>query len=346
MNAKKPQPIALAAVATALGMAFGVPPASAADYYERKTIDFIVGGEIGGGIDIYSRVVARHLGRHIPGNPGIVVRNMPGASSARAGYHVAMVAPKNGLTIGAMMPGAIVGPLLDDRADKSFDPSKLVYIGTADVSVGICVTMDKSKTRTFADARSRKTTMGAQAPGALSYDLAYLAKHTTGAQFDIIPGYKGSAHITLAMERGEIDGFCGWNWSSAKTQKPEWMRDNKLNFLAQIGLQENDELTKRGVAPIWQFVTSDENRKIAQVVVSQQGFSRPYLVGPGTSAELVTILRTAFDATTRDPQFLADAEKGRLDVSPLSGAKVQELVEAFYATPRDIIEKARAAIRP
>jgi tripartite-type tricarboxylate transporter receptor subunit TctC len=342
----KPRKSIDALIAIAAGIVILAAPASAADYYERKTIDFIVGGEIGGGIDIYSRVVARHLGRHIPGNPAIIVRNMPGASSARAGYHVSMVAPKNGLTIGAMMPGAIVGPLLDDKADKSFDPSKLVYIGTADVSVGICVTMDKSKTRTFADARSRKTTMGAQAPGALSYDLAYLVKHTTGAQFEIIAGYKGSAHITLAMERGEIDGFCGWNWSSAKTQKPEWMRDNKLNFLAQIGLEENAELTQRGVAPIWRFMTSDENRKVAEVVVSQQGFSRPYLVGPGTPAELVTILRTAFDATMRDPQFVADAEKGRLDVSPLSGANVQELVQAFYATPKDIIEKARAAIRP
>ena len=111
-------------------------------------------------------------------------------------------------------------------------------------------------------------------------------------------------------------------------------------------MQENAELTQRGVPPIWQFMTSDENRRIAEVVLSQQGFSRPYLVGPGTPPELVTILRTAFDATMRDPQFLADAEKGRLDVSPLSGAKVQELVQAFYATPKDIVEKARAAIRP
>jgi tripartite-type tricarboxylate transporter receptor subunit TctC len=321
-------------------------PARAADYYEHKTIDFVVGGETGGGIDIYSRAVARHLGRHIPGHPTIVVKNMPGASSARAGYHVANVAPKDGLTIGAMMPGAVVGPLLDDKADKSFDPSKLIYLGTADVSVGICVTMNISKTRTFEDARSRKTTMGGQAPGALSQDIAYLVKNTTGAQFAVIAGYKGSAHITLAMERGEIDGFCGWNWSSAKTQKPEWIRDNKLNFLAQIGLEENDELTRKGVPPIWRFMTSAENRKIAEVILLQQGFSRPYLVGPGTPAELVTILRAAFDATMRDPQFLADAEKARLDVSPLPGAKVQELVQGFFATPKDILEKARAAIRP
>jgi tripartite-type tricarboxylate transporter receptor subunit TctC len=331
--------------AVAIASLFAVP-AKSADYYERKTIDFIVGGEIGGGIDIYSRAVARHLARHIPGNPQIVIRNMPGAGSARAGYHVAMVAPKNGLTIGAMMPGAVVGPLLDDKADKSFDPSKLIYLGTADVTVGICVTMNISKTRTFQDARSRKTSMGGQAPGALSFDMAYLVKNTTGAQFDVIAGYKGSSHIALAMERGEVDGFCGWNWSSAKTQKPEWIRDNKLNFLAQVGLQENAELSQRGVPPIWQFMTSPENKRIAEVVISQQGFSRPYLVGPGTPPELVSILRNAFEATMRDPQFLADAKKSGLDVSSLPGAKVQELVEAFYATPKDIIEKARVAIRP
>jgi tripartite-type tricarboxylate transporter receptor subunit TctC len=340
--AKRSAP-AVAAVVSTLVLAI---PAGAADYFERKTIDLIAGGEIGGGVDIYARAVARHLGRSIPGNPTIVVKNMIGASSGRAGYHVSMVAPKNGLTIAAMMPGAIVGPLLDDKADTSFDPSKLIYLGTANVGAGVCVTMDISKTRTFEDARNRKTTMGGQAPGALSYDIAYLLKHTTGAQFDVISGYKGSAHITLAMERGEIDGFCGWNWSSVKSQKPEWLRDNKLHFLAQIGLQENAELTQRGVTPIWRFMTNDENKQIAEIILLQQSFERPFVIAPDTPAELATTLRTAFDATMRDPKFLADAEKIRLDISPLSGPQVQNLVQAFYATPKNIVDKARAAIRP
>jgi tripartite-type tricarboxylate transporter receptor subunit TctC len=321
-------------------------PVGAADFYAGKTIEVIVGGAAAGGVDLYARAVARHLPHHIPGNPTIVVKNLPGASGARAGYHVAMVAPGNGLTIGAITPGAIVGPLLDDKAKTTFDPSRLIYLGTTNAGVGICATMSASGTKTFADALKRKTVLGAQGPGAVSYDIAYLVKNLTGAQYNIVTGYNGSTHFLLAMERGEIDGICGWNWSSAKSQKPDWLRDKKLNLLLQTGASDDDELTQMGVPSLSKFISGDEHRRIAEFILAQKGFERPLLVGPGTPSELVKILRTAFDATMRDPQFLAEMKKGRLDVSPASGARVQELVRAFYATPKDIVAKARAAIRP
>jgi hypothetical protein len=148
------------------------------------------------------------------------------------------------------------------------------------------------------------------------------------------------------MERGEVDGMCGWDWSSAKSQKPEWIRDNKVNLIAQLGPTEDAELTKLGAPQLWTYMKDEQTRRVYEMVVSQQAFTRPYFIATGTPPELVTILRTAFDATMKDPQLIADAEKTRIDISPVPGARVQELVQKFYATPPDIVELARKAIRP
>ena len=333
----------IAVVAAALILTM---PATAEDYYTDKTINMIVGGAPGGGVDRYARLVARHLPQHIPGAPTIVVKNMPGASGARAGYYVAVVAPDDGLTIGAITPGAIVGPLLTGKSKAAFDPSKQIYLGTTNAGVGIFATMNSSKTKTFADALNQKTVLGAQGPGAVSFDFAYLVKNTAGAKFDIVTGYNGSTHFLLAMERGEIDGICGWNWSSAKSQRPDWIREKKINLLLQVGMREVEELSKMGVPTIWKYIQGDEDRKIARFVLAQKGFERPLMVRQGTSPERVQILRSAFDATMRDPEFLAEAEKGRLDLDLASGTEVQEQIDAFYATPKDIVEKARAKIKP
>jgi tripartite-type tricarboxylate transporter receptor subunit TctC len=321
-------------------------PADAYDFYAGKTVDFIVGNAPGGGFDIYARAIAQHLGRHISGNPTIVVKNMPGAGGARVGHHISAVAPKDGLTIGAIMPGTIMGPLLDDKPDTSFDPAKVAYLGTANTGTYICVTFDHSKTKTFEQALTQKTIMGGIAAGNSTNDIANLVKRMTGAQFDLISGYKGTVDVALAIERGELDGVCGWNWSSAKSQKPDWIGAHKLNFLAQIGLQPNPELTRMGAPEIWPYIKNDESRKVVEVVVSQQAFERPYFIAQGTPVDLVTTLRTAFDTTMRDPQFLADAGKMSIDVSPLPGAQLQEMVQKLYDTPKAILEQARRAIRP
>jgi tripartite-type tricarboxylate transporter receptor subunit TctC len=336
----------LGLIGAAAGVALTAAPAVAADYYAGKAIDLIVSNAPGGGFDIYARTIARHLGRHIPGNPTIVVKNMPGAGGARGGYHINTVAPKDGLSIGAIMPGTIMGPLLDEKPETSFDPSKAVYLGTANTGTYICVTLDHAKTRTFEQALNEKTTLGGIASGNSTNDIAYLVRKMTGAKFDLVNGYKGTQEIALAIDRREVDGVCGWNWSSAKSQKPDWIRDHKLNFLAQIGLQPNPELTRLGAPEIWPYIKGDEDRKVTELVVSQQAFERPYFVGPGTPAELVATLRTAFDATMRDPQFIGDAEKTGIDVSPLPGAQLQELVQKLYATPKETIERAKRAIRP
>ena len=340
----KPTPAGLTFALAVAALAAG--PARAADYYAGKTIDLVVGNYPGGGYDIYARTLARHLGRNIPGHPAIVVKNMPGAGSAKAGHHIQAIAAKDGLSIGAVTPGAIIGPLLDDKPEAIFDPVKVTYLGTANAGPRICATYGNTKTRTFDDALRQKTRLGGVSPGDAVHDYAYLIKRTTNAQVDVVAGYKGTLDLALAMERGEVDGACGWDWSSAKAQKPDWIRDGRLHILAQLGPRESAELTRMGVPQIWTYMKDDAARKVHEMVVSQQAFTRPYFIAMGTPAELVTTLRAAFDATMRDPQYLADAEKSRIDVSPLPGATVQELIGKLHATPRAIVEQARAAIRP
>ena len=321
-------------------------PAAAQDYYAGRTIEFVVGGDSGGGYDIYARAVARHLARHIPGNPTIVVKNMPGAGSTRAGIYISTVAPKDGGSVGALMPGAIIGPLLEDKPMAQFDPTRVIYIGTADSGVRVCATFEKSKINSFAAAQKNKAILGASSAGGATRDYAYLHNHTAGTKFDVVTGYKGTVDITLAMERGEVDGLCGWDWSSVKSQKGEWVRDKKLNILVQVGLDPQQELTDMGVPTIWSFIKNENDRRVAELVISQQVFQRSYIVPPGTPPEQIKILRTAFDATVKDQQFLADAAKMKISITPLSGQQVQDLVTKLYSTPRDFVERARTVIKP
>jgi tripartite-type tricarboxylate transporter receptor subunit TctC len=321
-------------------------PARAADFYAGKTIDIIVGSAPGGGYDIYSRAIARHMGQHIPGNPSIIVKNMPGAGSGRAAQFIATIAPKDGTVIGAVFPGAIVNPLLDERANVKYKPVEFAYLGTADNGTRVCATYVNSKIKTFADAQKQKAIAGASAAGGSTKDYALMLNHTAGAKFDVVTGYKGSLDITLAAERGEIDGLCGWDWSSVKSQKPDWLRDHKLNLLVQVSLEPEPELTKLGVPSVWQFISNADDRKAVELVIGQQVFQRPYIAPPGTPADHVEILRKAFMATMQDKDFLADAQKTRIDVTPLPGAKIQDTVAKLYATPAAIVERARRIIKP
>jgi tripartite-type tricarboxylate transporter receptor subunit TctC len=320
-------------------------PAMAEDYYAGKTIDYVVGGNPGGGYDIYSRTVARHINRFIPGNPAVIVKNLPGAGSTKAATFIATVAPKDGTVIGAVFPGAIMDPLLSDRKPK-YDPTKFHYLGTADSGTRLCVTWHTSKTKTLEDAQNRKTILGASQAGGSTRDYAYMHNALNGTKFEVVSGYKGSVDILLAMERGEVEGLCGWDWSSLRGQRPEWLRDKKLNIILQVAVEPEPALTKMGVPTIWKYIKNDEDKKVAELIVSQQIFGRPYILPPGTPPEQVKILRAAFDKTTADPQTLEEAKKSRIDIEPLGGAKVQEVVNRLFSAPKPIIDRAKAVIKP
>jgi tripartite-type tricarboxylate transporter receptor subunit TctC len=336
----------VAATALAAAIMLAPAPAFAADYYAGKSIDLLIGAPAGGGYDIYARALAHHFGRHIPGQPNIVAKNMPGAGSARAAAFVSALAPKDGTAIAAITPGAVMGPLLDDKAEALFDPTKVLYLGTANSGTRICLSRRGSKIKTFDDALTQKASFGGISSNESTREYGYMHKKTAGAQYDVVSGYSGTAEIALALERGEIDGACGWDWSSLKSQRPDWIRDNKVNLLLQAGLEPNPELTRMVVPSVFKYIKNEDDRKAVELIVSQQVFLRSYIAPPGLSRERLDALRSGFDATMKDPQFLDDAEKLRIDISPLSGAKVQDLVQKLYATPKDVVMRARQVITP
>src|SRR5262249_19169304 len=240
---------------------------------------------------------------------------------------------KDGTTIAGIMPGAIMGPLLDERTDAAlFDPTKVLYVGTANSGTRVCVTLKGGRINTFDDVLTQKAKFGGVSTNDSTHEYGYLHKKTAGAQYDVVSGYRGTPDIALAIERGELDGVCGWDWSSFKSQKPDWLRDDKVNVLLQVSLEPHPELTRMGVPTVWKYVKREDDRKVVELVISQTVFHRSYIAPPGTPAEQLNALRAAFDATMQDPMLLEDADKLRVDIAPLSGPKVQEAVDKLYAT--------------
>lgn len=322
------------------------PSGLTADYYAGKSIELLIGAAPGGGYDIYARALARHLGRHIPGLPTIVPKNMPGAGSARAAGFLSTIAPKDGTAIAAITPGAVMGPILDDKAESLFDPTKVFFLGTANNGTRVCLSRAGSQIKTFEDTLTQKASFGSISANKSTREYAYMHKNTSGAQYDVVSGYSGTAAIALALERGEIDGACGWDWSSVKSQRPDWIRDKKINLLAQTGLVPNPELSRMGVPSVFKYVRNEQDRRAVELIVSQEIFLRSYILPAEVPAPLRDSLRAAFDATMMDPLFLEEAARMRIDISPLSGAKVQDLVQRLYETPKQVITRARQLITP
>lgn len=337
----------IAAAVAGVGMAAfaATAGAQAQGMYAGKTVNLVVGSAPGGGYDTYARLFARHLGGHIPGKPNVVVQNMPGAGSTRAAGYLYANAPKDGTNIGLIQPGAIIGPLFDKDVKHTFDPKQLVYLASADSGTRVCITMPNSRIKTFKQAQSEKVIAGAAGRGASSLDYANLHKNTSGAMFNVVPGYKGMADILLAMERGEVDTVCGFDWSSVKAQRPNLVRDRTLNVLVQAAVEKNEELDALGVPDIMSFTKGDDNRAVVELIVSQQSFGRPFVMGPGNPPESVKIMRAAFVSLFKDPALLADAEKVRVDITPATGERVQQVVEKMYSTSPRIIGLAAKAIR-
>jgi len=327
-------------------LAFAFPSLSLAQDFSKKTINIVVGFSAGGGYDVYSRVIARYLPRYIPGQPNVVVQNMPGAGSNKATSFIYSLAPADGTAIGAVAPGAIVAPLLDPGAGVTFDPTKLIYLGSADSLALTCVTLKSSKVQSFEDARTKPSTFGAVSSGSSTFDYAWLHRKTSNAKFEIISGYPGTSDIALAMERGEVDGVCGMDWSSFKSLRPDWLRDKKANVIVQIPPVPNAELNAMNVPEIWKYVETDRDRKIVELVAAQQLFGRPYILPPATPPAIAQTLRVAFEKVLADPDFLQEAAKVGLNITPIDGKAVQDAVEKMFAAPKDVVEAARASIKP
>jgi tripartite-type tricarboxylate transporter receptor subunit TctC len=312
------------------------------DFYRGKTITVIVGYSAGGGYDLYARALSRHMGKHLPGSPNFIVQNITGAGSLNAANNIYNVAPKDGTAFGTFARGLAMEPLIG-TAKVQFDATKFTWLGSGTNEVSVCATWHTSPVKTWADALKTQFTVGGEGAGSDPDTFATLVRNTFGAKLKLVSGYPGTSDIVLAIERGEVDGRCGWSWSSVKSTRAAWITENKLNFLVHLSQAKAPELPH---IPLISDFANDRQKQILKVVLGRQVMGRPFAAPPGVPEDRKQALRKAFDETLKDPAFLAEADKLKLDVNPVTGAEIDRLVADIYGTPKDIVEETRKAIAP
>ena len=310
--------------------------ADPADFYRGKTVEILVGFSPGGGYDAYARALARSIGSHIPGNPQVVVKNFTGAGSLRLARFLQEAAPRDGLTFGTFDNALLVSPLVKDGVN--FDPSKLSWIGTASTDLQICVTWSAGPTKTVEDIRKLGSVFGATGRDDIRYISADVLRKVIGANVKIVPGYPGTSDIRLALEKSEIGGECE-SWQSLKATKPDWIKDKKINIVVQFGIQRDRELPD--VPLMGDYARSPTELEALRLIFSPSEAGRPFAGPPAVPADRLDALRRAFDATMKDPEFLAITEKQNLDLDPRPGEKTEEFLRRAYASPPAVIETAR-----
>jgi len=315
-----------------------------AQFYQGKQIRLVIGSSAGGGYDTYARLIARHMPKYIPGNPTIVPANMPGAASNTAAAHIYNAAPKDGTVIGALQTAAVLDPLFGDRARMQHDASKFIYLGSATVDYYICIARADAAVKAFPDLLATELVIGASQPGTSTRDFPALLNSMVGTKYRIVSGYPGTREITLALEKGEVHGLCGFSWSSLSAQHPDWVRSGFVRVLAQEHDKGHPALNKMGVPLTVDFARTPENRAIMELIYSSETFGRPYMMAPGVPAERVAALRNAFIDTLKDAEAVAEAQRIGLDLEPISGEELQALAEKIYATPAVIVERAKQAV--
>ncbi len=314
-----------------------------ADFYRGKTVRITVGSAVGGGFDGYARLVARHFSKHIPGNPSVVVQNLPGSGSNKAASYIAMQAPKDGTAIGAIQPGAVLQPLHSDQP-LPHDPSRFVMLGSAASGVYLCMVRADAPVKSFAETFNTEVLIGTSGEGATLRMLPILLVNVLGVKLRLVGGYAGSNEILLAMERNEVHGMCGMSWSSIAMQRGDWFKNGTLRALAQEDLHGHPELNKQGVPLTISFAKTAEDRQVMEMIYSQNLFGRPYVLPEGVPAERVAALRKAFTATMRDPALVAEAGKAGMELGDRDGAEVQALVAKLYASPAGVIARTKRAM--
>jgi tripartite-type tricarboxylate transporter receptor subunit TctC len=310
-----------------------------AQFYKGKTINFYIGYTAGGTYDLYARLVARFMGEHIPGKPVILPRNMPGSGGHIAAGYVDSVVQPDGTSF-ATADSALVLEQITGNKSLRFDTGKLQYIGNPIVTNNVMVTWYKSGIHSIDDAKRRDVTMGATGtdnPGA-QYPRA--ANELLGTRFKLIYGYPGSSDLNIAMENGEIEGRGSNDWVGWKATKPDWVTQHKIIVLAQIGLTKEKDLPE--VPLLMDLAANDSDHAVLRVLSAPVTLSKQIFTSPGVPQERVDALRKAFDETVKDPEFLAEAARERLDINPVSGAEMQKLVGDMIAdTPKAVADRLR-----
>jgi tripartite-type tricarboxylate transporter receptor subunit TctC len=318
-----------------------------ADFYKARTIDLYVGYSVGGGYDLYARILAHHIGRHIPGNPSVVVKNMEGAGSLRLANWLYRVAAKDGSVIGVIGRGTGFDPLLGVPAAQ-FDATRFTWIGSGNHEVSVCVAYNGTSSNgtsgvtTFADLQTREMTVGGTGASADTDQFPRVLNGVLGTRMKVVSGYPGGNDIVLAMERGEVEGRCGWSWSSVKSTHGAMIAERKLHVLLQLSLHKHPELPD--VPLVVDLARTAAERQILTLIFARQVMGRPFLAPPDIPADRAEALRAAFMATMTDPAFVAEAEQAQLEVNPVTGEELQQLVAEIYRTPPEVVQKAAALL--
>ena len=308
--------------------------ASADDFYRGKTIRLIAPSDVGGGYDLYARAFATYLRKHIPGEPTIVVQNMPGGGGLLSANWLFNVAPKDGLAIGLIQRGVPFYPYFGDKNAK-FVPTEFNWLGSFAAETGSTTIWHAAKAKTMDDAFTDTVLMGGSGPND-SETYPHLMNNTIGTKFRVVGGYRANSAVFLAMERGEVEGVIG-SWSSVKSERPNWIRDKLVRVIVQIARTRAPDLPD--VPLIMDYVKTDEHKAMWNVILAMATVGRPATAPPGIPPDRVQILRTAFSAAIADPGFVAEMERGRRELSPESGAAMQKLLEGVAATPAATLTK-------
>jgi tripartite-type tricarboxylate transporter receptor subunit TctC len=307
-----------------------------ADFYKGKQMSMVIGIPAGGGYDIYARLVARHMSKHIPGQPTFVPQNMPGGGELTAANYVVNTATQNGTVIGAVVRTVPFQPLYGNAAAK-FDPLTVNWLGSANQDVGLFVAWHTAPAQTVQDLFKNEVVVGANPAGSDTITYANILKYLFDAKLKIVSGYPGSEDIALAMQRGEVEATPNYSWASLQRHE-DWIADKKVRILLQNGLKKLADFPN--VPLIMDLARNDEDRAILELILGQTTFGRPYFMGPKVPADKVSVMRTAFMATMADEDFLTEAKKQKLEIDPISGTEMQQVIARVYKTPRDVVEKA------
>jgi tripartite-type tricarboxylate transporter receptor subunit TctC len=300
-----------------------------------KTFHMIIGFGVGGGYDLWARAVAQHMGQHLPGNPTIIPQNMPAGGSLAAANYIYEVAPKDGTVFGLIGRDAPLGPITGASGAR-FDPTKMSWLGTPTKETNICIAYKTAAVKTVQDLYDKELVMGDVGPGSGTRAYPKALAALLGMKFKLVSGYPSSADIFLAMERGEVQGICE-SLDSVRGRRADWISTKQVSVLFQGAPEANPEL--KGVPLARDLARNDEERQAIDFLYAGQGIGRPFAAPPGLAPEVLKMLRDAFDATMKDPEFLADVKKQKFDLDPENGESLAGLINKIYATPKPIVDK-------
>jgi tripartite-type tricarboxylate transporter receptor subunit TctC len=308
-----------------------------ADFYKGKVINVVIAFSAGGGYDLYARLLAKHMGKFIPGNPTLVPQNMPGAGTLKATKYLYAVAPKDGTTIGIFSRSMPLAPVLGLQG-ADFDATKFTWLGSITKDTITCVSWHTSKIKSWDDTLQNEYRVGGEGKGSDPDLYATLIKSVLNAKAKLVTGYPGTADIVLAMERKELDGLCGISYSTLKGRHAAWLASKEVTVIVQAALEKDPGLPN--VPTMLELAKTGQQKEVLKLLLAAQAMARPFVAPPQTPPARAAALRAAFDATMKDPAFLAEAARLQLDVDPMSGDKIQKLLTELYATPKNVAAMA------